>query len=406
MGIGETFSLSIKNILASKMRSFLTMLGIIIGVAAVIAIAGLSNGMQGFVKDAFSSIGSNMLQVFIYDDGSGTKTVDIDQIYDIVDEHKDLLAGASPMVSVGGKVKYGTESSNYTSVGGVSEDYFDIEKLKLKEGRKLNYIDMKDRRQVCLLGAYAAENWFDGSPMGKEISINGFSFTVVGVLQRESEKTEPSERGNDNRVVIPYSAAAQINGSRLVNQFYMTTQPDADAHEAKSAIEKELREILGGPDEDTGDYFYVMSMSEMLSEMNSMISMVSIVLTIIAAISLVVGGIGIMNIMLVSVSERTREIGIRKALGAKERYIMQQFVIEAGVTSGLGGIIGIIVGFLLSAAATAIIQGALQQSMAVTPSLDSIMVAFGISVFIGILFGYLPAKKAARLNPIDALHYE
>ena len=289
---------------------------------------------------------------------------------------------------------------------GVSEDYFDIEKLELAEGRKLNYIDMKDRRQVCLLGAYAAENWFDGSALGKEISINGFSFTVVGVMKRATENVEPAERGNDNRVVIPYSAAAQINNSRMVVQFYMTTQPDADAHEARSTIETELREILGGPDEEFGDYFYVMSMSEMLAEMNSMISMVSVVLTIIAAISLVVGGIGIMNIMLVSVSERTREIGIRKALGAKERYIMQQFVIEAGVTSGLGGIIGIIFGFLLSSAATAIIKMSMQQPMTVTPSLDAIMVAFGISVFIGILFGYLPAKKAARLNPIDALRYE
>ena len=137
-----------------------------------------------------------------------------------------------------------------------------------------------------------------------------------------------------------------------------------------------------------------------------MISVVSTVLTIIAAISLLVGGIGIMNIMLVSVTERTREIGIRKALGAKERYIMQQFVIEAGVTSGLGGVIGILFGFLLSAGATALIKSLLQTQMTIVPALESVMMAFGISVFIGVLFGYLPAKKAARLNPIDALHFD
>lgn len=407
MGINESFALAIKNIMSSKMRSFLTMLGIIIGVSAVITIAGLSNGMQGFVKQVFSSIGSNTIQVSIFGDGSGTKTIDIDQLYDIVNDNRNLLAGVSPSVSVGGTVKYAKESSTRTTTSGVSEDYFDIELLELTQGRKLNYIDMKNRQQVCLIGAYLAENWFSGSPIGEEISINGFSYTIVGVLTRENEDTEPTERGNDNRVLVPYSSAAQINGSRHINLFFMTTQPDADVGRAKGVIEAELREILGQPaDESQGDYFFVMSMSEILSEMNSMINMVSVVLTIIAAISLVVGGIGIMNIMLVSVSERTREIGIRKALGAKERYIMQQFVIEAGVTSGLGGVIGIIFGFLLSAGATAIIKGALGQPMSVTPSVDSIIIAVGISVFIGILFGYLPAKKAARLNPIDALRYE
>lgn len=405
MGIGESFSLALKNILASKMRSFLTMLGIIIGVSAVIAIAGMGNGMKNFVKDTFSSIGTNMLQVYIYDDGSGTKTVDTEQIYEIVDRHKDVLSGASPYVGVPGTAKYGTESSNKTSIGGVSEDYFDIQSIELTEGRQISYMDVKDRIQVCMIGAYLAQNWFDGSPIGKEITINGFAFKVVGVMKQVSESETPRARGNDDKIFIPYSAAAAINGSRLVTQFYMTTKTDADASQARMVLETELREILGKPSED-GDYFYVMSMSEMLTQMNSMISMVSIVLTIIAAISLVVGGIGIMNIMLVSVSERTREIGIRKALGAKESYIMQQFVIEAGVTSGLGGIIGIIFGFLLSSGATAIIKGALKQQMEVIPSLNAVLIAFGISVFIGILFGYLPAKKAARLNPIDALHYE
>ncbi len=405
MGITESFSLALKNIWSSKMRSFLTMLGIIIGVSAVIAIAGMSNGMKSFVKDIFSSIGSNMMQVYIYDDGSGSKTVDTEQIYDIVYKHSDLLAGASPSVSVGGVVKHGTESSKYTSVNGVSEDYFDIEVLELTEGRNLSYMDIKDRKQVCMIGAYIAQKWFDKSPMGEQVTINGFSFTVVGVL-KAVEKNAPTERGEDNRVIIPYSAAAAITGSRLVNQFFVTTTIDANPSQARAAIETELRAILGEPGEDQGDYFYVMSMSEMLGQMDSMISMISMVLTIIAAISLVVGGIGIMNIMLVSVSERTREIGIRKALGAKESYIMQQFVIEAAVTSGLGGIIGILIGFMMSAGATAVVSQSMEQEFVVTPAMQSVILAFGISVFIGILFGYLPAKKAARLNPIDALRYE
>lgn len=405
MGITESFSLALKNIWSSKMRSFLTMLGIIIGVSAVIAIAGMSNGMKGFVKDIFSSIGSNMMQVYIYDNGSGTKSVDTEEIYDIVDKHSDLLAGASPLITIAGTLKYGTDSSKLTSIQGVSEDYFDMEMLELVEGRKLSYMDVKDRKQVCMLGAYPSVEWFDSSPIGKEVNINGCFFTVIGVIKASSDD-RPTERGNDNRIIIPYSAAAAISGSRLVSQFCVTTHTDANPAQARAAIEMELRKILGEPDEDFGDYFYVMSMSEMLGQMDSMISMISMVLTIIAAISLVVGGIGIMNIMLVSVSERTREIGIRKALGAKERYIMQQFVIEAAVTSGLGGIIGILLGFLMSAGATAVVSQSIQQDFVVTPAMQSVILAFGISVFIGILFGYLPAKKAARLNPIDALRYE
>ena len=400
MGIGESFSLAIKNILSSKMRSFLTMLGIIIGVSAVIAIAGMGTGMKTFVKDTFSNIGTNMLQVYIFDDGTGTKSVSIDQIYDIVEKHKDELAGVSPYVGINGVVKYGTESSETTTVGGVSEDYFTIEVLELSEGRKLQYMDMKNRQQVCLIGAYLAKEWFNGSPIGEEISIAGYPFTVVGVIKQTGD-SEPRARTNDDRVIIPYSTAAAINGSRQVSQFFLTSQPEVSPERARVSLENELLDILGDK-----DWFYVSSMAEMLKEMDSMISVVSTVLTIIAAISLLVGGIGIMNIMLVSVTERTREIGIRKALGAKERYIMQQFVIEAGVTSGLGGVIGILFGFLLSAGATALIKSLLQTQMTIVPALESVMMAFGISVFIGVLFGYLPAKKAARLNPIDALHFD
>ena len=297
-------------------------------------------------------------------------------------------------------MKYGTESSETTTVGGVSEDYFTIEVLELSEGRKLQYMDMKNRQQVCLIGAYLAKEWFNGSPIGEEISIAGYPFTVVGVIKQTGD-SEPRARTNDDRVIIPYSTAAAINGSRQVSQFFLTSQPEVSPERARVSLENELLDILGDK-----DWFYVSSMAEMLKEMDSMISVVSTVLTIIAAISLLVGGIGIMNIMLVSVTERTREIGIRKALGAKERYIMQQFVIEAGVTSGLGGVIGILFGFLLSAGATALIKSLLQTQMTIVPALESVMMAFGISVFIGVLFGYLPAKKAARLNPIDALHFD
>ena len=233
--------------------------------------------------------------------------------------------------------------------------------------------------------------------MGQTLRVYGQSYTIVGVLSQTDEDLE--EGGADDCLYLPYSTASRISGE--VSSYVVTMVDEDRIDESVAALESALYAVFA-----SDDYYTVTSMAEMLETMTSMINILVGVLAGIAAISLVVGGIGIMNIMLVSVTERTREIGIRKSLGAKERYIMEQFVIEAACTSALGGIIGILLGDGLSAVASTVVTRLMEETLTVAPTLSAVALAFGISVGIGILFGYLPAKKAARLNPIDALHYD
>ena len=308
MSFLETFQLALKNIWGSKMRTFLTMLGIVIGVTAVIVIVGLGNGMQGYIEDSFADLGMDSLTVMIMGRGS-SRSVSEDQMYDMVSEHADLFKQLSPTVSVSFPLKIGSDTVSSSTVSGVSEDYFSMKGYEIAQGRGLQYTDMADRKKVCVIGQYLNMAYFGGSAVGQTIKLGQNTLTIVGVMAQKAEDLEE-------------------------------------------------------------------------------------------------GGIGIMNIMLVSVTERTREIGIRKALDAKEGAIMRQFVIEAATTSALGGVLGILLGDALSAVATVIISNITEASLTVSPTLGAVALAFGVSTGIGVLFGYLPAKKAACLNPIDALRYE
>jgi len=385
MSLMETFSLAIKNISGSKTRTFLTMLGIIIGVCAVIVIVGLGNGMAGYMEDSFAEMGTNTLTVSIM--GRGTsRTVSEEQMYQIVEDNADYLDQISPTVSMTGSVKIGSSTYSSTSVSGVGETWFEMKGYEIAQGRGIEYMDIVDRKKVCVVGSYVAQTCFGGDAVGQSLKVGGTTFSIVGVMAQEAEEME--EGGTDDCVYVPYSTAARLSFTGTISSYTITVTEEDYAALGKESIETALYKIF--QDEDA----------------YTVVSMVIAVLASIAGISLLVGGIGIMNIMLVSVTERTREIGIRKALGAKEGIILRQFVIEAATTSALGGGLGIALGYLMSAAATQAIKRLTETAITVSPSATAVLVAFGISAGIGILFGYLPAKRAARLDPIVALRYD
>ena len=397
MNIYESFSMAMKNIKSSKTRSILTMLGIIIGVAAVIVITGIGNGMEKYMKDQFESMGTNTLSVYVL--GRGNQKMTVDDMQVIVDENSEYLDKMTPTISFQGSKKVGTDNLNSTNVTGVSEQFLDIKGLKLTDGRNIQYMDIKNRNSVCIIGSYVNKKYFGGKGLGDSVKLNGRDFTIVGVLE---EKAKSEEYSTDDTIYVPYSTVSRMMNIKDVSDFTITFKSEDMSSQAKKALEDSLTKYFNGD----SDSFYINSMAELLDMMNQMTNLMITVLTLIAGISLVVGGIGIMNIMLVSVTERTREIGIRKALGAKERYIMSQFVIEAAATSALGGVIGIVLGYILCFVVTKVIVIIYAQSFTVIPTFFSVMASFGISAAIGIFFGYMPAKKAARLNPIDALRYD
>ena len=402
MSILESLELALKNIVSSKVRTLLTMLGIIIGVAAVIVIVGLGNGLEGYVTESFSDMGTNTLTVTVMSRGS-TRSLDVEDMYDIVEENSEYLDLCSPTVTMAGYVKIGSEMVDTTTSTGVSEDYLDIARLTIAQGRNLQYSDMSTRAKVCIIGAYLNQAYFGGNAVGQTLRVGGQSLEIVGVLAQQDEELE--EGGNDDCLYLPYTTAERITGE--TSTYTITMKDENYIDESVAALEAALYAVFA-----SDDYYTVTSMSEMLEAMTSMINLLVGVLAGIAAISLVVGGIGIMNIMLVSVTERTREIGIRKSLGAKRRDIRSQFVIEAGTTSAIGGLLGIALGCLLAMGVGSLIGAMLTSQMgggatfSATPTLGAVAISFGVSVGIGILFGYLPANKAAKLNPIDALRYD
>ena len=376
------------------MRSFLTMLGIIIGVASVIILVSLVNAYMSYMTESFASLGTNQISVNMINLSS--RSVSVDEMYEFYEEHTDLFDHMTPMVSVSTTVKHNSDSMSSTSVSGVSEDYLAIKDYDLVQGRNIQYSDITSRQKVCVIGYYVASELY-GSPekaIDETIKIGGYAYRVVGVVKRQDED-DLEDGGTDDFVWLPYSCAVKMARNANINNYTFTIMDLTTASEATALIENFLYETF-----KDDDLYNVTAMSEMLDSLNSMIAMVSAGLGGIAGISLLVAGVGVMNIMLVSVTERTREIGIRKALGARKSVILQQFVIEAAVQSAMGGIIGIIIG---SIATTTVGKLA---GLNATPTPMAVIVSFSVSVAIGLIFGYMPARRAASLNPIDALRSE
>ena len=390
----QSFKMAIKSILGNKMRSFLTMLGIIIGVAAVIILVSIVNGYMSSVMESFSDMGVNQISVSVINLPS--RSLDVDDTYEFFEENTDLYEEMTPVVNVAGVVKYGNDSLEATSITGYSEDYLTIKDYQLEQGRNISYSDILSRQKVCVAGYYVANELFGGpeDALDQTVKINGEAYKIVGVVERQDDD-ELEEGGTDDFVWIPYSSATKLTRDGAISSYIFTSISTDDTDECTSRLESFLYETF--QDEDL---YTVTANSEMLDSLNEQIAMMSGMLGGIAGISLLVAGVGVMNIMLVSVTERTREIGIRKALGAKTRDVMLQFLTESAILSAMGGILGILIGTgLVSLGAMA-----LQVSVVVKPSV--IILAVGFSAMVGIFFGLYPASKAAGADPIDALRYE
>lgn len=386
----QSFKLALKSIWSNKMRSFLTMLGIIIGVASVIILVSLVNAYMLYMTESFASLGTNQITVNLVNLPS--RSVSVDEMYEFYEEHMDEFDHMSPSVNVSGTVKRGSDSMDGTVITGVSEDYLGIKDYELQFGRSIQYSDIVSRQKVCVIGAYVASELFGSAEKAYDqtVKVNGYAFRVIGVAEQQED--DMSERGSDDFLWMPYTCAVKMARNANINNYTFTIKDLTSATKYKNMIKDFLYEKL-----KNDNLYTVTAMSEMLDSLNSMIGMVSAGLGGIAGISLLVAGVGVMNIMLVSVTERTKEIGIRKALGAETGVIMQQFVIEAAVTSSIGGVIGIVLGSVATSAVGAI------ANLNATPTPSAVIVSFSVSVGIGLLFGYMPAKRAARLHPIDAL---
>ena len=389
MNLTQSFRLALKSLKSSKMRSFLTMLGIIIGVAAVIIIVSLMSSLTNYVVATFEDMGANLITVTISGRGGG-RTVKPEEMQALQLEHPEI-GYISPTLSVPATVKNGNENLSLQATG-VNEYYDEIKELDVQLGRHLSFVDIDARTKNCVVGTYIVKELFgEENPLDQTISINGYTFRVVGVLEEKGESTASS---GDSVLLLPYTVAKQMSGASI--SMYSVSAASKDTIDATNDIlEAFLLEKFNGD-----DYFTLIDQAAIIEELNKLIGMMTTMLVGIAAVSLLVGGIGVMNIMLVSVTERTREIGIRKSLGATPWDILGQFLVEASVTSGIGGIIGIALGASGGSAVASLID------LPFTLSIPSIFIAFSVSAAIGIGFGYFPAKKASRLNPIDALRYD
>jgi putative ABC transport system permease protein len=384
--------ISISSILANKLRSFLTMLGVIIGVSAVIILVSIGQGTTASVTQSIESMGSNLITVRITGRGS-TTTINYNEAKSFA--KLDGVALSAPVASGNVTIKYGDNKMESVSLMGVDSDYKTVKSRTIQGGRDILSIDVNDRLKSAVLGVDVVNELFSEgtNPVGKVVQINGTNFTVIGVLNKSGSSMGTS---NDEVILIPITTAQRFLSSSGISMIYVSAKSSETSTQAVNAIKLQLYNKF----KEDEDAYRVSSQDDMLETMSDVSKTMSLMLGGIASISLLVGGIGIMNIMLVSVTERTREIGVRKAIGARRRDILTQFIIEAAVVSGMGGIVGVIVGW----GACFLVTKLASINTSVSPLI--ILIAFIFSLAIGIIFGYVPARKASGLKPVDALRYE
>jgi putative ABC transport system permease protein len=394
-----------QSILKNKMRTLLTMLGIVIGVAAVIVMVAVGQGAQSRITEQIRNLGTNMIvitpgtsQAGGVSQGAGTFNRLTVEDAEKLDRESLLLAAVSPVIFSRAQA-IGGQSNWRTTINGVATEYFSIRDWPVGDGALFSEADVRAMRKVALLGSTVATNLFPGGDaVGQQVQLRDSPFTIVGVLASKGQTASGTDQ--DDVIVVPYTTArSRLSGWARVGQILVSTYAPTDIPAATEEIRSILRESHRLGDDDDDD-FTVRNQDELATAASATTKVMSWLLAAIASISLLVGGIGIMNIMLVSVTERTREIGIRMAVGARGSDVLTQFLVESVVISVLGGLIGLVVGF-----AGAALLGRLTGWSTSTPP-EAVLIAVGFSAAVGVFFGFYPARQAASLDPIQALRYE
>jgi putative ABC transport system permease protein len=406
MNYSNLFRIAIRALVRNKLRAFLTMLGIIIGVASVIAMLAIGEGSKQKMRKQISSMGTNMVMVmpnFMRRGGVslGSSSSVALKYSDVVALRNEAvnISLVSPEVRASGQVIYGNQNTQ-TTIYGVSEEYLSIRKLEVQSGRFFNANELKGMSKVCLLGQTVVENLFGAGadPVGLSIRIKNLPFVIIGTLKDKGESGMGQDQ--DDLILAPYTTVQRrLAAIDYINGIYASATSEEKSASAIAEVEEILRRTHKLKETAEND-FRVMSQSELLQTISSISDIMTYLLGAIAGISLLVGGIGIMNIMFVSVTERTREIGLRMSIGGRSKDILKQFLAESIILSILGGVLGVVFGYLLARLA-----GSLMSSEAIVKT-QSVVLAFIVCFVIGVFFGWYPARKAANLNPIDALRYE
>ena len=393
--IYQSFKMAVKAIAGNKMRSFLTILGVVIGVVAIVVLVSIGQGANSSVVESIEGMGTNLITANI--NARRMNPIDLDSLNELA--QNEAISYVAPIASVSGTVKAGTTTYDDGVVQGTTPGYESIRNWTVAEGRFLQQPDIDNRSFVAVIGSEAATEMYGTThAVGETFSLNGYTITVVGVLEAVGSSASGS---NDNQILIPFALAQRLSNQTSISSFYVSAASSAQVEQAQAAVESYLEKAFENYNTRSfGTQYSVFNQTEMLSTLSETTNTLTLMLGGIAAISLLVGGIGIMNIMLVSVSERTREIGIRKAIGAARGNILTQFLIESLVVSLMGGLLGLAISVVAVKALAPVLQ------MTLTIPVNVAWMAIGFSVFIGVVFGMYPANKASKLRPIEALHYE